>query len=64
MTRPRPDVEVGGYTVTARLGRVYLVDQQPDSDPGMTAEQARALAAALTAAAGKADRLARRKVQP
>jgi hypothetical protein len=64
MTRPRPDVEIGGYSVTGRHGRVYLVDRQPDADPGMTAEQARALAAALTAAAGKAERLARRKVQP
>jgi hypothetical protein len=64
MIRPRPDVEIGGYSVTARLGRVYLIDQQPDADPGMTADQARVLAAALTAAAGKADRLACRKVDP
>jgi hypothetical protein len=56
MTRPRPSAEAGGYTVTARLGRVFLVDQQPGSDPGMTTAEAEALAAALVAAAGKAGR--------
>jgi hypothetical protein len=63
MTRPRPDVEAGGYTVSARFARVYIVDRYPGSDPGMTVAEARALAQALLEAAGRAERMVRPKVQ-
>jgi hypothetical protein len=35
---------------------VFLVDQAPGADPGMTPREARALAEALIAAARKAER--------
>lgn len=63
MTRPRPDHEVGGYTVTARSARVFLIDRYPASDPGMSAQEARALAAALVVAATTAERQARRRLE-
>jgi hypothetical protein len=63
MTRPRPDVEAGGYVVAARFARVYLTDQSPGSDPGMTVAEARALARALHEAADRAERMVRPKAQ-
>jgi hypothetical protein len=60
MTKPRPAAAVGGYTVATRFARVYLLDQLPGSDPGMTTSEARELAAALTKAADVADRTLRR----
>jgi hypothetical protein len=59
MTAParRPDpATVGGWSVTVRAGRVFLVDQAPDRDPGMSAREALALAEALVAAALEAKR--------
>jgi len=64
VTRPRPDATVAGYSIGTKYARVYLVDQFPASDPGMTTAEARALAAALIEAASKAERAPRRKVEP
>jgi hypothetical protein len=63
MTRPRPDVDVAGYSVAARFARVYLVNQFPGSDPGMTCTEARVLARALLEAADRAERMVRPKAQ-
>jgi hypothetical protein len=60
MTRRRPWATVGGYSVTGRHGRVYLVDQFPDADLGMMPAEARALAEALIAAARRAEQQVRR----
>jgi hypothetical protein len=58
------DTEIAGYSITTRHGRVWLVDQQPTSDPGMNPDQARQLAEALRTAATTADKQARRLPEP
>jgi hypothetical protein len=51
---PSGAVQVGNYTVAARPGRVYLAEE---GEPGgLQPAAARALAAALVAAAGQAER--------
>jgi hypothetical protein len=64
VTKPRPDATIGGYTLRVRYGRVYLVDQHPDTDPGMTTTEARALADALADAADKVERKPRTLAVP
>jgi hypothetical protein len=48
-----------GFTVTVRGQRVYLVDTEPSSDPGMSHHEAKELAQRLLAAAHAAEREAR-----
>jgi hypothetical protein len=45
-----------GFTVTVRGRRVYLVDAEPTSDPGMSHHEARELAQRLLCAAAAAER--------
>jgi hypothetical protein len=45
-----------GFTVTVRGQRVYLVDAEPSSDPGMSHHEATELAQRLLAAAHAAER--------
>jgi hypothetical protein len=45
-----------GFTVTVRGGRVYLVDAEPTSDPGMSHHEAKELAQRLLHAAATAER--------
>jgi hypothetical protein len=45
-----------GFTVTVRGQRVYLVDVEPSSDPGMSHHEATELAQRLLAAAHAAER--------
>ena len=45
-----------GFTVTVRAGRIYLVDQEPTSDPGMSHHEAKELAQRLLHAAAAAER--------
>jgi hypothetical protein len=45
-----------GFTVTVRGRRVYLVDVEPSSDPGMSHHEAKELAQRLLHAAAAAER--------
>lgn len=45
-----------GFTVTVRGRRVYLVDAEPTSDPGMSQHEAKELAQRLLHAAAAAER--------
>jgi hypothetical protein len=54
--RPRPATVVGGWTVAAASGRVWLHYAWPDSDGDLTPAAAERLAAALLRAAVKARR--------
>jgi hypothetical protein len=45
-----------GFTVTVRGRRVYLIDADPTSDPGMSHHEAAELAQRLLAAAHAAER--------
>ena len=45
-----------GFTVTVRGRRVYLVDQEPTSDPGISPHEAREIAQRLLHAAAAAER--------
>jgi hypothetical protein len=49
-----------GFTVTVPGRRVYLVDAEPTSDPGISAHEARELAQRLLCAAHAAERTERR----
>jgi hypothetical protein len=48
-----------GFRVTVKGRRVYLVDAEPSSDPGMSHHEARELAQRLLCAAHAAERAAR-----
>lgn len=48
-----------GFSVAVRGRRVYLVDAEPSSDPGMSHHEARELAQRLLCAAHAAERAAR-----
>jgi hypothetical protein len=48
-----------GFTVTVRGRRIYLVDQEPDSDPAISAHEARELAQRLLCAAHAAEQAAK-----
>jgi hypothetical protein len=45
-----------GFTVTVRGARIFLVDQEPTSDPGMSHHEAKELAQRLLHAAAAAER--------
>jgi hypothetical protein len=45
-----------GFTVTVRGRRVYLVDAEPSSDPGMSCHEAKELAQRLLHAAAVVER--------
>ena len=45
-----------GFTVTVKGRRVYLVDAEPTSDPGISAHEAKELAQRLLHAAAAAER--------
>ena len=44
-----------GFTITVKGRRVYLVDQEPGSDPAISAHEARELAQRLLCAAHAAE---------
>jgi hypothetical protein len=48
-------VQVAGYSIIGRDGRVWLVDHHPGADPNLTPVEARTLAVALCSAADRAD---------
>jgi hypothetical protein len=48
-----------GFTVSVRGRRVYLVDAEPSSDPGMSHHEAKELAQRLLHAAAIAERTGR-----
>jgi hypothetical protein len=48
-----------GFSVTVKGRRVYLVDQEPTADPGISAHEARELAQRLLCAAHAAERAGR-----
>jgi hypothetical protein len=48
-----------GFSVAVRGRRVYLIDAEPSSDPGMSHHEARELAQRLLCAAHAAERAAR-----
>jgi hypothetical protein len=48
-----------GFSVTVRGRRVYLVDAEPSSDPGMSHHEAKELGQRLLCAAHAAERAAR-----
>ena len=48
-----------GFSVAVRGRRVYLVDAEPSSDPGMSHHEAKELAQRLLCAAHAAERAAR-----
>jgi hypothetical protein len=45
-----------GFTVAVRGRRIYLVDTEPTSDPGISAAEAREIAARLLAPAAVVER--------
>jgi hypothetical protein len=49
-----------GFTVTVRGRRIYLVDAEPTSDPGMSHHEAKELAQRLLHAAAAAERADRK----
>jgi hypothetical protein len=55
-SKSRPATVVGGWTVTARPGRVWLHPAWPDADGDLTPDAAETLAAALLRAAVEARR--------
>jgi hypothetical protein len=59
MTRAGDRATTAGFTVTVRGRRIYLVDQDPDSDPGISRHEARELAQRLLCAAAAAERAER-----
>lgn len=61
--RPPAAVEVAGYSIAVRAGRVYVVDRRL-GDPDLSPAQARSLATAIAAAADAAQRQQQRRPQP
>jgi hypothetical protein len=53
-----------GFTVTIRGRRIYLVDAEPASDPGMSHHEATELAQRLLCAAHAAERAAKPSSPP
>ena len=53
-----------GFSVAVRGRRVYLIDAEPASDPGMSHHEARELAQRLLCAAHAAERAARPNPDP
>lgn len=53
MTAYRPAATTAGFVVSVRGPRVYLVDAEPNSDPGMSHHEAKELAQRLHAAAAE-----------
>jgi hypothetical protein len=53
-----------GFSVAVRGRRVYLVDAEPSSDPGMSHHEAKELAQRLLCAAYAAERAARPNPAP
>jgi hypothetical protein len=53
-----------GFSVAVRGRRVYLIDAEPSSDPGMSHHEARELAQRLLCAAHAAERAARPSPDP
>jgi len=51
-----PTVQVAGYRLCARDGRVYLTELEADRDPGLDVAAATALAVALRSVAQQAIR--------
>ena len=52
----RPAATTAGFVVSVRGRRVYLVDVEPTSDPGMSHHEATELAQRLLHAAAAAER--------
>ena len=52
----RPPATTAGYRVSVKGHRVYLVDAEPTSDPGMSHHEAKELAQRLLHAAAAAER--------
>ena len=59
-----PTASTAGFRVSIRGRRVYLVDAEPSSDPGMSHHEARELAQRLLCAAHAAERATRPHPQP
>jgi hypothetical protein len=53
-----------GFRVTVKGRRIYLVDAEPTSDPGMSHHEAQELAQRLLCAALAAERASRAYVDP
>ena len=53
---PRPPATTAGFRITVRGQRVYLIDVEPASDPGMSHHEARELAQRLLCVAAAAER--------
>jgi hypothetical protein len=56
----RPPATTAGFRITVRGRRVYLVDVEPTSDPGMSHHEATELAQRLLHAAAAAERCQRK----
>jgi hypothetical protein len=54
----RPPATTAGFRVSVKGRRVYLVDAEPTSDPGMSHHEAKELAQRLLCAAHAAERAA------
>jgi hypothetical protein len=52
----RPPATTAGFRITVRGRRIYLVDVEPTSDPGISAAEAREIAARLLACAAVVER--------
>ena len=59
-----PTSTTAGFSVAVRGRRVYLVDAEPSSDPGMSHHEARELAQRLLCAAHAAERATRPNPDP
>jgi hypothetical protein len=59
-----PIATTAGFRVSVKGRRVYLVDAEPTSDPGMSHHEAKELAQRLLCAAHAAERAARPSPQP
>jgi len=56
----RPPATTAGFRITVRGRRIYLTDIEPTSDPGISAAEAREIAARLLVCAAVIEREQRR----